>query len=35
MSLEIIGSLIGIIYVYLEWKERQAMWIFGILMPIA
>lgn len=35
LALEIIGSLLGVVYVYLEWHERQAMWLFGLLMPIA
>ena len=35
MALEIIGSIIGIAYVYFEWKERPVMWLFGVLMPIA
>lgn len=33
-SLEIIGALIGLIYLYLEYKANKWLWLFGVIMPV-
>lgn len=33
-TLEIIGALVGLIYLYLEYKANKWLWLFGVIMPI-
>ncbi len=33
-SLEIIGAVIGLIYLYLEYKANKWLWLFGVIMPV-
>lgn len=33
-TLEIIGAVIGFIYLYLEYKANKWLWLFGVLMPV-
>ena len=33
MELEIIGTLVGLIYLWLEYKASIYLWIAGIIMP--
>lgn len=32
--LEIIGAVIGLIYLYLEYKADKWLWLFGVIMPV-
>lgn len=34
-TLEIIGAVIGLIYLYLEYKANRWLWLFGVIMPMA
>ncbi|MDO5523329.1 MAG: nicotinamide riboside transporter PnuC [Bacteroidia bacterium] len=33
-SLEIFGAIIGLIYLYLEYKANKWLWLFGVIMPV-
>ncbi len=33
-TLEIIGAVIGLIYLYLEYKANRWLWLFGVIMPV-
>lgn len=33
-TLEIIGAVIGLIYLYLEYKANKWLWLFGVIMPV-
>lgn len=33
-TIEIIGAIIGLIYLYLEYTANKWLWLFGVLMPI-
>ncbi|MDO5664847.1 MAG: nicotinamide riboside transporter PnuC [Bacteroidia bacterium] len=33
-NLEIIGAIIGLIYLYLEYKANKWLWLFGVIMPM-
>ncbi|MBO7317234.1 MAG: nicotinamide mononucleotide transporter, partial [Bacteroidales bacterium] len=33
IALEIIGTIIGLIYLYYEYKAHRLLWIMGIIMP--
>ena len=33
-TLEIIGAIIGLIYLYLEYKANKWLWLFGVIMPV-
>lgn len=33
-TLEIIGAVIGLIYLYLEYTANKWLWLFGVIMPV-
>jgi nicotinamide mononucleotide transporter len=33
-ALELFGAVIGLIYLYLEYKANRWLWLFGVIMPI-
>ena len=33
-TIEIIGAIIGLIYLYLEYTANKWLWLFGVLMPV-
>ncbi len=33
-TLEIVGAVIGLVYLYLEYKANRWLWLFGVIMPV-
>ena len=33
LAIEILGTIVGIIYLYYEYKAHRLLWILGIIMP--
>lgn len=33
LALEIFGTIVGLIYLYYEYKAHRLLWVMGIIMP--